>query len=52
MVGGMDTHIQAFLERYFTHSDKLYIRFSYIIRSHRVSLMFELHQVFLYNNIT
>ena len=47
MVGGMGTRIQAFLERFFSHTGKLYIGFSYIILSHRVFLMFDLHRVFL-----
>ena len=52
MVGGMGTCIQAFLERCFTHYGRLYIGFSYIILSHRVSVMFELHRVFLCITIT
>ena len=51
MVGGMGTRIQVFLERYFTHTGRLYIRFSYIIMfiGPRVFLIFELHtsRVFL-----
>ena len=55
MVGGMGTRIQAVLERFFSHHDRLYIGFPdiirYIIRLHRVSLRCRLHSVFLYNTI-
>jgi hypothetical protein len=52
MVGGMGTRIQAFLERYLTHTGRLSIGFLYIVLSHRVSLMFGLNWVVLYNTIT
>ena len=47
MVGGMGTRMQAFLERFFSHTGRLHIGFSYIILLHGVFLMFELHRVFL-----
>ena len=52
MIGGMGTHIQAFLELFFSHTGRLHIGFSYIILLYRVFLMFELHRVFLVSRAT